>query len=56
MKIADDFAHLREQMLCGIRRQCLFGLVQLNDGQIGQMYEVVDGWCLDDMEDFVYSL
>ena len=45
--IADDFAHLHGQMLCGIRRQRLFRLVQLYDGQIGQMYEVVDGWCLD---------
>ena len=47
MKIADDFAHLHGQMLCGIRRQRLFRLVQLYDGQIGQMYEVVDGWRLD---------
>ena len=47
MKIADDFAHLHGQVLCGIRRQRLFRLVQLYDGQVGQMYEVVDGWCLD---------
>ena len=47
MKIADDFAHLHGQVLCGIRGQRLFRLMQLYDGKIGQMYEVVDGWCLD---------
>ena len=47
MQVADDFAHLHGQMLCGIRRQRLFRLVQLYDGHVGQMYEVVDGWCLD---------
>ena len=47
MQVADDFAHLYGQMLCGIWRQRLFRLVQLDDRQIGQMYKVVDGWCLD---------
>ena len=47
MKIADNFAHLHEQMLCGICGQCLFRLMQLHDGQVGQMYEVVDGRCFD---------
>ena len=47
MKIADDFVHFREQMLCGIRSQRLFWLMQLYDGQVGQMYEVAHGGCLD---------
>ena len=32
MQIADDFSHLHGQMLCGIRRKGLFGLMQLYDG------------------------
>ena len=47
MKIADDFTHFHEQMLCCFGRQRLFRLVQLYDGHVGQMYEVVDGWNLD---------
>ena len=43
MNITDDFAHFYYQMLCGICRQCLLWLVQLYDGQIGQMNEVMDG-------------
>ena len=47
LQIGDDFAHFHEQMLCGIGGQGLFRLMQLHDGQVGQMYEVVDGWRLD---------
>ena len=47
MKTVDDFAHLSGQMLCCIWGQRLFRLMQLNDGQVGQMYEVAHGWCLD---------
>ena len=43
MQVADDFAHLRGQMLRGIRGQRLFRLMQLYNGQVGQMQEVVDG-------------
>ena len=47
MNIADDFFHFCYQMLCGIWSQCLFRLMQLNDRQVGQMHEVVDGRDLD---------
>ena len=47
MKIADDFTHFQKQMLCCVGRQRLFRLMQLHDGQVGQMYEVVDGRSLN---------
>ncbi len=47
MKIADDLTHFRDEMLSTVCGQCLFRLMQLYDGQVGQMYEVADGWCLD---------
>ena len=43
VQVADDFAHLRGQVPCGVRGQRLLRLVQLHDGQVGQVYEVVDG-------------
>ena len=47
MEIADDFAHLHEQVLCGIRGERLFRLMQLHNGQVSNMYEVVDRGSLD---------
>ena len=47
MNIADYFLHFCYQMLGGIWGQCLLRLMQLHDRQVGQMYEVVDGWGLD---------
>ena len=47
VQVADDFAHLRGQVPCGVQGQRLLRLVQLHDGQVGQVYEVVDGRRLD---------
>jgi len=47
VQVADDFAHLRGQVPCGVQGQRLLRLVQLYDGQVGQVDEVVDGRCLD---------
>ena len=43
VQVADDFAHLREQVPGGIRSERLLRLVQLHDGHVGQVHEVVDG-------------
>ena len=47
MQVADDFAHLRGQVPGGVRGQRLLRLVQLYDGQVGQVDEVVDRRRLD---------
>ena len=43
VQVADNLAHLLEQVPGGVRGQRLLRLVQLHDGHVGQMHEVVDG-------------
>ena len=45
--VTDDFLHFHEQELSRIGRQGLFRLMQLYDGQVGNLNKVVDGWCLN---------
>ena len=46
LQVTDDFAHLRGQVAGGVGRQRLFRLVQLHDGQVGDMHEVVERGCI----------
>ena len=47
LQVVNDFAHFHGQMLCGIGGQRLFRFIQLHDGQVGDVDEVVECGCID---------